>query len=408
MTCQIIDPQPDGAIGGTHSMSALAGLNGRFLSQTETCGKGKPTCTVGCMATAVASLQTPAPSRTLPDTGSTKVLPAGQGLSGRRKAAILLTFIGSQASAAILRQLTEEEVHEIAREITLLPNATEEERESVLRDFAARAERPDSLGVGGVEYATSVLLSAFGPEAGKRMTERLLKAISTETPDIDSLRKADPEHLAKIVHREHPQTIALILCYLGTAQAAKLLSELPAALRADVVRRMAALDQISPEVVNRIAKIIGGKLRIVSLEAYGGVRAVAEVLNHMNNTTTEEILNSVGNEDPKLGQTIRHLMFVFEDLLNVSQESMRTLIGRLDRKLLTTALKGGSPNIKGHFTSLMSGRAKEMFEEDMQALGPVRIKDVEEAQQKIIAVARQLQDEGAISLSSSGSEQFVD
>ena len=146
----------------------------------------------------------------------------------------------------------------------------------------------------------------------------------------------------------------------------------------------------------------------MSLEAYGGVRAVAEVLNHMNNTTTEEILNSVGNEDPKLGQTIRHLMFVFEDLLNVSQESMRTLLGRLDRKLLTTALKGGSPNIKGHFTSLMSGRAKEMFEEDMQALGPVRIKDVEEAQQKIIAVARQLQDEGAISLSASGSEEFVD
>ena len=336
------------------------------------------------------------------------MLPVGQGLSGRRKAAILLTFIGSQASATILRQLTEEEVHEIAREITLLPNATEEERASVLRDFAARAERPDSLGVGGVEYATSVLLSAFGPETGKRMTERLLKAISTETPDIDSLRKADPEHLAKIVHREHPQTIALILCYLGTAQAAKLLSELPAALRSDVVRRMAALDQISPEVVNRIAKIIGGKLRIVSLEAYGGVRAVAEVLNHMNNTTTEEILKTVGNEDPKLGQTIRHLMFVFEDLLNVSQESMRTLLGRLDRKLLTTALKGGSPKIKGHFTSLMSGRAKEMFEEDMQALGPVRIKDVEEAQQKIIAVARQLQDEGAISLSASGSEQFVD
>jgi flagellar motor switch protein FliG len=336
------------------------------------------------------------------------MLPVVQGLSGPRKAAILLTFLGNQVSAAILRQLTEGEVHDIAREISLRPSPTEGERESVLRDFATRAERPDTLGVGGVEFATSVLLAAFGPETGKRMAERLLKSISTQTPDIDSLRKADPEHLAKIVHREHPQTIALIMCHLGTTQAAKLLSELPAALRSDVARRMAALDQISPEVVNRIAKIIGGKLRIVSLEAYGGVRAVAEVLNHMNNTTTEEILEAIGNENPALGQTIRHLMFVFEDLLKVSQESMRTLLGRIDRKLLTTALKGGSPKIKAHFTSLMSGRAKEMLEEDMQALGPVRIKDVEESQQKIIAVARRLQDEGAISLSASGSEQYVD
>jgi flagellar motor switch protein FliG len=366
---------------------------------------------MGGMATAVASLETPAPARTLPDTASMRTLPAAQGLSGRRKAAILLTVIGNQASAAILRQLTKEEVHDITREISLLPSATEDERQSVLGDFVTKAEHPDNLGLGGIEYATSVLLAAFGPETGKRMAERLLNSISTETPDIDSLRKADPQHLAKIVQREHPQTIALIMCHLGTGQAAKLLSELPAALRSDVARRMAALDQISPEVFNRIAKIIGGKLRLAgesSLEAYGGVRTLAEVLNQVDNSTTEEILQSIGNEDPTLGETIRHLMFIFEDLLNVSQDSMRTLIGRIDRKLLTTALKGGSPKIKAHFTSLMSGRAKEMFEEDMQALGPVRIKDVEEAQQKIITVARQLQTEGVISLSPAGAEQFVE
>jgi flagellar motor switch protein FliG len=363
------------------------------------------------MATAVASLETPAPIRALPDTASSRPLPAVEGLSGRRKAAILLTSIGNQASAAILRQLSEEEVHDITREISMLPSATDDERQSVLRDFVAKAEHPDTLDVGGIQYATSVLLAAFGPETGKRMAERLLKSIHTETPDVDSLRRAAPQHLAKIVHGEHPQTIALIMCQLGTPQAAKLLCELPATLRADVARRMAALDQISPDVVNRIAKIVGGKLRLAgqaSLGAYGGIRAVAEVLNQVDNTVTEEILESIGNEDPTLGQTIRHLMFVFEDLLNVSQESMRALIGRIDRKQLTTALKGGSPKVKGHFTSLMSGRAKEMFEEDMQALGPVRIKDVEEAQQKIIAVARQMQAEGVISLSAAGSEQFVE
>jgi len=201
------------------------------------------------------------------------------------------------------------------------------------------------------------------------------------------------------------------MCHLGTQQAAKLLSELPGPLRSDVARRMASMDQISPEVVNRIAKIIGGKLRLggeSSLEAYGGVRAVAELLNQVDNTATEEILETIGNEDPTLGQTIRNLMFVFDDLLNLSQDSMRSLIGRIDRKLLTTALKGASPKIKGHFTSLMSTSAKEMLDEDMQALGPVRIRDVEESQQKIIAAARQLETEGVISLSAAGAGEFVE
>jgi flagellar motor switch protein FliG len=243
------------------------------------------------------------------------------------------------------------------------------------------------------------------------MAERLLKSINTVAPDIDSLRNVAPQHLAKIVQCEHPQTIALIMCHLDTPRAAKLLTELPAALRTDIARRMAALDQISPETVNRIVKIIGGKLRMAgqsSLEEYGGVRAVAGLLNHVDSTTTEEILETIGNEDPALCQTIRNLMFVFEDLLNVSQDAMRALIGRIDRKQMTTALKGASPKIRGHFTSLMSSRAKEMLEEDMQALGPVRIRDVEEAQQKIIAAARQLQAEGVISLSASGPEQYVE
>lgn len=363
------------------------------------------------MATAVASLETPALTRALPDTASPRTLPVVQGLSGRRKTAILLTSLGNQASAAILRQLSEEEVHDISREISLLPSATDDERQSVLSDFVTKAERPDALGVGGIEYATSVLLTAFGSETGKRMSERLLKSIGTETPGIDSLRKADPQQLAKILHREHPQTIALIMCQLGTTQAAKLLSGLPATLRSDVARRMAALDQISPDVVNRIATIIGRKLRLAgqaSLDAYGGVRAVAEVLNQVDNTTTEEILETITSQDPTLGQTIRNLMFVFEDLLNLNQESMRVLVGRIDRKLLTTSLKGANPKIKAHFTSLMSTRAKEMLEEDMQALGPVRIRDVEEGQQKIIAVARELQAEGVISLSAAGSDQFVE
>ena len=361
------------------------------------------------MATAVASLEAPASNRGYQDDDE-QITPAPQPLTGCRKAAMLLTFIGNQASAAILHLLTDEEVKNITREITVLPSATEDERQAVLHDFVTKVEHPDTLNVGGIEYATSVLVAAYGAETGKRMAERLFKPVTLQTADLDALRRADPQQLAKIVHNEHPQTIALILCHLGTTQAAKLLGELSAPVRSDVARRMAALDQISPEVVNRIAKIIGGKVRLAgesNLESYGGVRAVAEVLNHVETATTEEILESIGSEDEAMGTAIRQLMFVFEDLLNVTQDSMRALLGRVDRKVLTTALKGGSPKIKAHFTSLMSGRAKEMLEEDMQALGPVRIRDVEEAQQKIIAVARQLQAEGVISLSA-GAEQYVE
>ncbi len=329
-------------------------------------------------------------------------------MAGLRKAAILLASVGNEVSAAILRHLSDDEIHDLIQEITLLSNVSEQERAQVLNEFLHKIEQDAFF---GVEYATSVLLAAFGPEAGKRMAERLLKPGGGDVPSISSLRKADPGQLAKVIHREHPQTIALILCHLSASHAAQLLSALPAPLRADVTKRMAALDQISPEIVGRIAKTISSKMKLMgesSLEAYGGVRAVAEMLNCVDASTSESILEQVSSEDGNLGQMIRHLMFVFDDLLRISKEALTTLLGRVDRKLLTMALKGCNPDIKKHFTSLMSSRAAEMLVEDMQALGPVRIKDVEDAQQKIIATARQLQAEGVISLQSADSEQFVD
>ena len=173
---------------------------------------------------------------------------------------------------------------------------------------------------------------------------------------------------------------------------------------------MAVLDQISPEVVNKIAKTLGSRLRLLgesNLESYGGVRAVVEVLNRVDTSTSEGILDEITTEDSNLGQTIRNLMFVFDDLLHVDGEAMRKILGRIDQKVLRVALKGCNNQLKTHFTSFMSSRAAQMLEEDMQALGPVRIRDVEEAQQSIIALARQLESEGALSLKSSGGEQYV-
>lgn len=360
-------------------------------------------------AAATTPLTTAAPQ--VPTIALPKSTDDGSRIPGRRKAAILLTSLGDQASAPILRQLTEEEVHDITREISLLANVTQEERTTVLSRFTTAVESPDVFSHGGIEYATSVLLQAFGPETGKRMADRLLKSLGSDMPSIDCLRKADPKHLAKVVHREHPQTIALILCHLGTSHAAQLLTALPAELRSQVARRMAALDQISPEIINKIAKIVGTKLRTLgesSLESYGGVRAVADVLNRVESAASEEILRAISSEDPSLEQTIRHLMFLFDDFIHIGQDALRALLGRVDRKLLTMALKGCTPQVKQHFTGLMSTRAAEMLNEDMQALGPVRIKDVEEAQQQIIAIARRLQAEGVIDLQPAAAEQFVE
>jgi flagellar motor switch protein FliG len=174
---------------------------------------------------------------------------------------------------------------------------------------------------------------------------------------------------------------------------------------------MAALDRISPDVINKLAKAVCAKLRVLgetNLESCGGVRAVAEVLNRVDLSTSEDILVSITSEDPALGGTIRQLMFVFEDLLRVTQDDLRVILGKLDRKILTLALKGCSPQVKKHFTGLLSSRAAEMLEEDLQALGPVRIRDVQAAQQQIIDEARTLQAEGRINLASSGSDEFVE
>ena len=227
---------------------------------------------------------------------------------------------------------------------------------------------------------------------------------------MDLLQKADPQQLAKFIHNEHPQTIALVLSHLNASQAAALLVSLPAEMRADVALRMANLDQISPEIVNKIATVIGQKLQALgefSRESYGGVRAVSEVFNRLDSGTSKEILDVIENHNPNLVETIRQLMFVFEDLQAIDANQLKEVLARVDRKSLTLALKGTSDALKDHFFGTMSARAVEMLKEDIDALGPVRIRDVEGAQQQIIGIIRQLEAEGVISLKGAGGDQYV-
>ena len=331
-------------------------------------------------------------------------------LPGIRKAAILLITLGEQTSAEILKQMDEEEVQLIGREVARISSITSEQAESLLEEFYQMAVAHDYVLKGGIDYARKVLISAFGPEHAKKMLDRLVKALGSEAATFDALQKADPQQVAKFIHNEHPQTIALVLSHLNPSQAAGLLISLPPEMRSDVALRMANLDQISPEIISKIAGIIGQKLKALgefSREAYGGVRAVSEMFNRLDSTTSKEVLEAMEQSHPTLVETIRHLMFVFEDLLLLGPEAVKEVLAKVDRKVLTVALKGTSDQLKNHFLEQMSQRGSEMLREDMDALGPIKIKEVEAAQQQIIAVVRQLEAEGVISLKGTVGEQYV-
>jgi flagellar motor switch protein FliG len=329
---------------------------------------------------------------------------------GIRKAAILMIILGDQVSGEILRQMDEEEVQAIGQEVARITSISPDQAEAVLEEFYQMAMAREYVLKGGIDYAKKMLMTAFGPEHAKRLVDRLVKTLGSELASFDTLQKADPQQLAKFIHNEHPQTIALILSHLNASQAAGLLVSLPQELRADVALRMANLDQISPEIVSKIAVIIGQRLKSLgelSRESYGGVRAVSEMFNRLDSGTSKDILEAIEENDPKLVETIRHLMFVFEDLLLLSGEALKEMLGKVDRKTLTVALKGTSEQLKNHILQLMSQRGAEMLKEDMEALGPIKIKEVESAQQQIIAVIRQLEADGTISLKGTVGEQYV-
>lgn len=331
-------------------------------------------------------------------------------MPGLKKAAILIVVMGEEAGANILSQLEEEEAATVTREIARLPPVTPEIAEAILEEGYQMTLAHDYVIKGGIDYAKKILVNAYGPEQAKKLLDRLMKALGNDSASFDALQKADPQQLAKFIHKEHPQTIALILSHLNPSQAGALLSSLPQEIRGDVSLRMAHLERISPEVMQRIAGIIGQKLKALgefSRESYGGVRAVAEMFNRLDSGTSKEILEDMERADAPLVETVRHLMFVFEDLLLVDTSGLKEVLGRVDRKLLTVALKGTSEQLRQKFMDCMSQRGAEMLREDMDAVGPVKIKEVEAAQQQIIAIVRQLEAEGALSLKGTVGEQYV-
>jgi flagellar motor switch protein FliG len=331
-------------------------------------------------------------------------------MSGLRKAAMLLIVLGEQASADMMQHLSEDDVQKVSREVARITAISADQAEVVLNDFHQITTAGSYVARGGIDYARKLLMRAFSPETAKRLLDRLSKALGTEAASFDAIQKADPQQLAKFIHNEHPQTIALVLSHLNPSQAAALLTSLPANLRSDVSLRMASLDQISPEIILKIAGVIGQKLMALgefSRESYGGVRAVAEMLNRLDSGSSHEILDDIQQQDANLVETIRHLMFTFEDLLLIDPMGLKEVLAKIDRKVLTVALKGTSEQLRNQVLSCMSQRGADMLREDMDALGPIKIKEVQASQQQIISIVRKLEAEGVLSLKGTVGEQYV-
>jgi flagellar motor switch protein FliG len=330
-------------------------------------------------------------------------------LTGIQKAAILLISVGDQVSAELLKRLSDDEVQAVTAAIASLPAISREQAEAVLEEFRS-ATSHSGQGHGGVDFAKRILTSAFGAEGSKKHVERLPKAAGRSSDAGQRLQRLDPQLLARFVESEHPQTIALVLAHLSAGQSAAVLRSMSPELRADVTIRLAGLDQISPVVMNKISDVISRKLQTlgeVKRESSGGLRAVAEIFNQLDGEMSNEILGQVGERDAGLVESIRQKMFVFDDLMMIDANGIKELLGRADRRQLTIALKGSSDELRKHLLQGMSQRGASMLLEDMEALGPVKIREVEAAQQMMIALLRQLEQEGVVSLKGGGDEQYI-
>ncbi len=330
-------------------------------------------------------------------------------LTGTQKAAVLMVALGDDVAASIFKYLEEDEIQSVSKEIALTHHVQPETMDEVLEEFHTMSLAKSYIAQGGIEYAKKLLIKSVGPEAARKIIDRLTKALESSA-GFSSLERANPQQLSKFIQNEHPQTIALILAHLNATQAGELIGSLPEALRADVAMRMANLQEISPEVVRRISLILEQKLESLgsyATEAYGGVRAVAELFNRMDRSTGRVVLEKIENENPQLAASIRDLMFVFDDILLIDDIGISEILKRADKKTLTVALKGTSEELRNQFFRNMSTRAVEMMKEEMEFMGPTKIKDVEKSQHEVVEIVRQLEEEGVISIGGGGGEDYV-
>jgi len=329
-------------------------------------------------------------------------------LTGREKAAMLLITLGPERSAQIFKHLKEDEIEQLTLEIANIRTVSPAEREKVLSEFYQLCLAQQYITEGGISYAKEILEKALGTEKTMEIINKL--TVSLQVRPFDFVRKADPSQVLNFIQSEHPQTIALILAYMKPAQAAAVLSALPQDKQADVAKRIATMDRTSPEIIKEVERVLEKKLSNLVTEdftAVGGIQAIVDVLNSVDRGTEKYIMDTLEIEDADLAEDIRKRMFVFEDILQLDNRAIQRFLREVDHSQLALALKGATEEVQNVIYSNMSKRLAEMIKEDIEYMGPVRLKDVEEAQQKIVNVIRKLEDAGEIIISRGGGDEIV-
>ncbi len=297
--------------------------------------------------------------------------------------------------------LSEDDVKRLTSEITRLGEVPAAQMTQVMTEFYGLLETEQYMVRGGPEYALRLLTEAFGARKADELLSQVDRVRERSTGDLAVLQKMEPQQLAKFLENEHPQTVALVLAHLDAKRGSVVLMHLAPATRVEVVRRLAEMRQFSPEMAQKVALVLHRRMDSLGSNGrknYAGYKAVAELLNLVEQDTSKGILEEIEQKEPKVAIAIRTLMFTFEDLLTVPQQSIRELVGAADKKMLAMALKGGNANVRAHLFKAMSTRAAEMMRDDMEAMGPVRSRDVTAAQQELLALAGKLEAEGRMVL----------
>ncbi len=329
-------------------------------------------------------------------------------LSGREKAAVLLISLGPENSAKIFQHLTDEEIEELTLEIANMRTVTPESKNKITQEFYQICVAQEYISEGGIDYAKEVLEKALGGQKALDIVNRLTSYLQIRP--FDFVRKADPSQIFNFIQNEHPQTISLILAYLNPQQASVVLASLPSDKQAEVAKRIAVMDRTSPDIIKEVERVLEKKISSLLNHDYtsaGGIQAIVNILNSVDRGTEKNIIETLEVEDTELAEEIKKRMFVFEDIMSLDNRSIQRFLREVENDMLAVALKGANDEVTDVIFNNMSKRLKEMITEDMQFMGPVRLRDVEEAQQKIVNVIWKLEDAGEIVISRGGGDEII-
>jgi len=329
-------------------------------------------------------------------------------MNSREKAAILMISLGPEVAASVYKYLSEEEMEWLTLQISSMKRIDPEEKLEVMDEFHELATAQNYITQGGIGFAKSVLEKALGEEKAMELIYRLTSTLQVRP--FEFARKADPKQLLNFIQNEHPQTIALVLAHLDPAKSGQILSELPTEAQSDVARRIATMDRMNPEIISEVEQILERNLSQAGMQDYaqsGGIEAVVQVLNGVDRTTERTILDTLEIQDPELAEEIKKRMFVFEDIVTLDARAIQRIIREVSNEDLLLSLKVSSDDVKEMVYRNMSQRMVESFKEDMEFMGPVRLRDVEEAQSRIVGIIRRLEDMGEIVVARGGGDDIV-